>query len=228
MTEGTRRPLLSARSLRAALPSEAGEVAVLDGISFDLASGEIVDITGPSGSGKTTLLRALARLLPSATGELTLRGMPACEIPPQQWRTEVALMPQKPVIVVGCIRDNLLVPWRFKLRAHEAAPDDAALSEALAEVALDDLALERDSARLSVGQQARVAMVRVMLTRPAVLLLDEPDAALDHASAEAVHAMVARFAERGGAVTRVRHRGDDGLAGRRLSLAGGRLTEVLR
>ena len=66
----------------------------------------------------------------------------------------------------------------------------------------------------------------MLLARPQVLLLDEPDAALDDASAEAVRATVARFAADGGAVVRVRHRGDDGLASRRLLLADGGLIEV--
>ena len=228
MSDPTRTPTLSARSLTAALPGDSGDVVVLDDISLELAPGEIVDITGPSGSGKTTLLRALARLLPDARGELALNGRPADEMSAQEWRTHVALLPQKPAIVEGSIRDNLLVPWRFKVRAHAAAPDDSALAAALAEVGLSALSLDRDSARLSVGQQARVALLRVFLARPAVLLLDEPDAALDEASAEAVRSTVTRLATECGAVIRVRHRADDGLASRRLLLADGRLDEVPR
>ena len=224
----TQTPALSARALTASLPSDDGRALVLDDIALDVMPSEIVDIIGPSGSGKTTMLRALARLLPDQAGDLRLLGQQAREMTPQQWRCKVALLPQKPAIVAGSVRDNLLMPWRLKARADETPPDDAALGSALAEVALTDIDPDRDAARLSVGQQARVALLRVLLTSPDVLLLDEPDAALDDASADAVRAMIVLFAEKGGAVVRVRHRGDDGLAHRRFRLAAGVLGEVAR
>ena len=108
------------------------------------------------------------------------------------------------------MRDNLLLPWTLKVRHGQPAPDDAALRAALDRVGLPDVALDRDAARLSVGQQARVALVRVLLTHPRVLLLDEPDAALDEALVRRGHAHSTReFAEDGGAVVRVRHHRTD-------------------
>ena len=69
--------LLDARDLTVELPSDDGARRVLDGVSLALATGDIVDVTGPSGSGKTTLLRAIARLLPDATGSLSLDAVSA-------------------------------------------------------------------------------------------------------------------------------------------------------
>ena len=216
--------LLEARDLVAVIPGDAGEVRVLDGVYFSLAAGEITDIVGPSGSGKTTLLRALARLLPGVRGELLLDGVPADRIAAPTWRSQVALLPQKPAIVVGDVRANLLLPWTLKVRHGLTPPDTEHLDDALLGVALADIALDRDAARLSVGQQARVALLRVLLTHPRVLLLDEPDAALDDASSEAVATLTRLFAEGGGAVARVRHHRADGLAGCRLCLEAGNLT----
>ncbi len=105
-----------------------------------------------------------------------------------------------------------------------SAPDDSILRAMLDRVVLD-AALDRDAARLSVGQQARVALVRTLLTHPRVLLLDEPDAALDELSAAAVSDLTREFAEKGGAVVRVRHHRSDDIAHRRLRLAGGTLSE---
>ena len=167
----------------------------------------------------------LARLLPGATGELFLDDVSSQRVAAPLWRSQVALLPQKPAIVPGDVRANLLLPWTLKVRHGQALPDTAHLDDALVGVALADIALDRDAARLSVGQQARVALLRVLLTRPRVLLLDEPDAALDDASSEAVATLTRGFAQAGGAVARVRHHRTDGLASRRLHLEAGHLTE---
>ena len=150
---------------------------------------------------------------------------PAETIPGPEWRAAVALLPQKPAIVEGTVRDNLLRPWSLKVRHGHAVPDDTALRAALDRVVLD-AALDRDAARLSVGQQARVALVRTLLTHPRVLLLDEPDAALDELSASAVSELTREFADKGGAVVRVRHHRSDDIADRRLRLAGGTLSSA--
>lgn len=214
--------LLQARDLTAVLPGDAGDVRVLDNVALDVAVGEIVDVVGPSGSGKSTLLRALALLLPGATGILQLDGSPAETFTPARWRCAVALLPQKPVLVDGTVRDNLVLPYRLGVRRQQPAPDDAMLAEGLDRLGVD-AALDRDASRLSVGQVARIAFLRTLFGEPRVLLLDEPDAALDDTSADAVAAMTAEFASGSGAVVRVRHHRSDGIAGRRLRLARGRL-----
>ncbi|MBA4370817.1 MAG: ABC transporter ATP-binding protein [Coriobacteriaceae bacterium] len=217
--------LFDARGITVTLPGDAGPCRVLDGVDLGLAVREIVDVVGPSGSGKTTLLRALARLLPGATGTLTLAGEPAESVEPHVWRTRVTLLPQRAAIVGGTVRDNLLLPWRLMVRAPGDTPADSVLRPALDNVGLD-VDLDRDASRLSVGQAARVALLRVLLARPRVLLLDEPDASLDPASAEQVRGMTRAFAEDGGGVVRVRHQPSDDLASRRFRLEGGRLAEV--
>lgn len=219
-------PRLLARDLSASLPGEAGYVSVFRGVSLAVHAGEIVDVAGPSGSGKTTLVRALARLLPGATGALSLDGEPAEAMEPQRWRSLVALLPQKPAIMPGDLETNLTLPWLLKIERGVPAPRHAELDAALAEVGLEGLALDRDAVRLSVGQQARIALLRVLLTRPKILLLDEPDAALDCESADALAAALVRVASTGTGILRVRHRESDGLAARRLILADGALAEV--
>lgn len=229
-------PLLEARDLTAILEVDGAVVRVLDGVSLALAPGEVVDVVGPSGSGKSTLLRALARLMPGASSDVRLRGRSAAELSPQHWRGRVSLLPQKAAIVPGTVRDNLLLPWRFKVREDSERPGDGDLRHALEVLGLGEVALDREAEKLSVGQQARLAFARLWLASPDVLLLDEADAALDDESAADMRAAVAHFATEGGrlsagepgAVVRVRHRADDGLAARRLRLENGRLTEVAR
>ncbi|MDI6900834.1 MAG: ATP-binding cassette domain-containing protein [Anaerosomatales bacterium] len=220
--------LLEARGLTADRPGDEGPVRVLDSVDLALESGTLTELVGPSGAGKTTLLLALARLLPDARGSLALDGVPAEEIDIPAWRMRVALLPQRPTMFAGTVAENLRVPWRLGVRSAESPPDDTALREALDRAGLSGVALERGATRLSVGQAARVALLRVLLTRPRVLLLDEPDASLDDASAEQVRRFTAEFVSGGGAAVRVSHARSDDAADRRVRLTGGRLEEVGR
>lgn len=218
--------LLSAEGLTFTSHADPGPHVVLERVSLGLEAGEIVDVRGPSGSGKTTLLRALARLLPDAVGTLTLAGRPAAEYAPAEWRSRVTLLPQTAAMRPGTVRENLLLPWDLKVRSAGHPPPDGALEQALHDVGLAEIALGRDASRLSVGQAARVALLRAVLTRPDVLLLDEPDANLDDESSAQVSTMTGRFAAEGGAILRVRHQRGDVAAARTLRLMGGHLTEV--
>lgn len=217
--------MLAAIELSYTMRDEGESHVVLGGIDFEVAPGEIVDIVGPSGCGKTTMLRALARLLPGAHGTLSLAGTPASEIPPSEWRTRVTLLPQIAAMVPGSVAQNLRYPWTLKSRKDERVPSDEELRYALDGVGLHMIDLDRDSAKLSVGQAARVALLRVTLTKPHILLLDEPDASLDDDTAAQVTAMTSEFAHNGGGVVRVRHLRSDDLANRRYRLAEGRLEE---
>ncbi|KAF0208200.1 MAG: ATP-binding cassette domain-containing protein [Actinomycetota bacterium] len=220
-------PLLSATGIVATRRADGHDIRVLNGVDIALRAGDIVELRGPSGAGKTTLLLALARLLPGAGGILALEGEPATAIAPEVWRTRVALLPQRTVLSEGAVAYNLRLPFSLKVREGVAAPEECDLREALDDVGLDDISLRRDARQLSVGQVARVALLRVLLARPRVLLLDEPDASLDDASAAAVAGMTARFAAEGGAVLRVSHLRTDAAATANYRLAAGRLTEVI-
>lgn len=224
MDENNAPALLEARDLTVELAADARIVRVLDGVSLTLRPGDFVDVTGPSGAGKTTLLRALAHLLPNRSGGLWLKGKPSEEFDPAEWRMAVAMLPQRPALLPGLVLQNLTAPWRLKVRHGATPPDSDTLRREMDRLALSDVALDRDVTRLSVGQQARVALLRLLLTQPVVLLLDEPDAALDPHSASAVSEALRAFAAGGGAILRVRHRESDGSAHTRLKLAGGALT----
>ena len=202
-----------------AQPQAGGERTVFENLSFAVERGEIVDLVGPSGSGKSSLLTACARLNPHAHGTFALEGKGSGEFTPQQWRRDVAYLPQKPILTGKNVAEAIRLPWTLAIRgkggkAEQLLPDER-IRTTLDAMGCEDIDLERAPHDLSGGQTARVALARTLLTDPKVLLADEVDAGLDMADA----------ATRGMAIIRIRHRPPDGRATRTLTLDKGRLTE---
>jgi putative ABC transport system ATP-binding protein len=175
------QPLLAVHGLRTNL---------LKPVSFNLSAGECIVVQGPSGGGKTLLLRALADLDPNE-GEVYLEGRDRVTMSGPAWRRQVGYLPAEP----GW--------WTETVGAH-FADWPAALSVARQVGFVGDPA-DWPVARLSTGERLRLALVRALIVGPKVLLLDEPTAALDPASVEAVEALVATRRKQGLAVVWVTH-----------------------
>lgn len=201
---------------------------IFQGLSLTLYAGQIVDLVGPSGSGKSTLMECMAQLNADADARMTLDGRSADGFTPEQWRTQVAYVPQRPVLMGETVAEAIRYPFTLKVRRDSSVviPDDGTLRRALDEIGLRDVELDRSPQDLSVGQQARVCLLRTLLTGPKVLLADEVDAGLDPDNAMRAAHLLAKAAEQGVAVCRVRHRDPDGMAARIIELADGVLTEV--
>ncbi len=166
-------------------------VQALAPLSFDIRPGERVALAGPSGSGKTTLLYLLAGLVQPDEGQILVDGRSLSGLPPGRQLSELVglihqqydLVPQLPVVhnVLagrlghwGLLRSMVSLLW----------PRDRHLAEeALAQLGISDKVNERTS-HLSGGEQQRVAIARVMVQSPRLLLADEPVASLDPARAE--------------------------------------------
>jgi putative ABC transport system ATP-binding protein len=138
-------------------------------------------VVGPSGSGKSTLLRLLNRLADPDSGRVAYEGTDVRERDPLALRREVSLVPQLPALVDGTVHDN--VAYGPRLAGHSF---DARSCLELA--GLDPDFEDRDSSKLSVGEQQRVMLARALALDPRVLLLDEPTSALDQAARDAVEA----------------------------------------
>ncbi len=160
--------------------------AALSDVSFTIEPGQLVVLMGASGSGKSTLVAALAGTLPQGgdTGDL------AVTIPgPGRAPVRVGLVQQEPEgnIVMERVGDDLAFP--LENAAHPAAAIWAEVASALDAVGLA-VPLERDTGRLSGGQQQLLAVAAASVAGPHLLLLDEPTANLDAAAAAEVLAAV--------------------------------------
>jgi ABC-type lipoprotein export system ATPase subunit len=175
-----------------------GSTPVLDRLGLELRAGRLHVITGPSGSGKTTLLHLLAGLeLPDA-GEITVAGTALGPLDragrAALRRARIAYVAQQAGLVphLSALEN---VELALALRGHEGGRPEA--FAALESVGLGERATQR-VARLSQGERARVAIARAIVSKPALLLADEPTSRLDGANAISVAILLSRLARENG------------------------------
>eukprot|EP00808_Paulinella_micropora_P008888 g77609.t1 len=182
--------LLSVSNLCQSLPD--GQLILRD-VSFEARPGDKVFITGPSGAGKTTLLRALASLDPLQVGVVSSPALDLWLSPLRdrrdllRWRTEVTYVLQARVTRQGTPRSLFKLAKTFKAQRSR---HHLVLDEVGSVIGVTSELLDQSWNTLSGGQAQRALLAVVLALRPAVLLLDEPTAALDHANADNVEALL--------------------------------------
>ena len=175
-------PILEVRDL--AVLRGAREVVRVRALAVE--EGGTLAVLGPNGAGKTTLLLALAALLPFA-GELRFRGAPVSDA--LAYRRRIAVVFQRPLLLDRSVREN--AELGLALRGVPPRERRARAAEALARLGIAHLA-ERPAHRLSGGEAQRVSIARAIAVEPEILFLDEPFAALDAPTREALIADLAR------------------------------------
>lgn len=178
---------------------------VLRGVDLAVRSGELLALVGPNGAGKSTLLAALCGDVPLAGGQVRLDGVPLERWHPVELARRRAMLPQRTAVAFPFHAVEVVAmgraPWAGR---PQRADDEAAVADAMRLTGIEELA-DRPFPALSGGEQARVALARVLAQRTAILLLDEPTAALDLHHQEMVLGIAQRRARAGDAVVAVLH-----------------------
>ncbi|MDD1701218.1 MAG: ABC transporter ATP-binding protein [Methanoregula sp.] len=172
------------------LSRRAGGKTILESIDLEIHRGEIFTFIGPSGSGKTTVLRLIDLLDMPTTGTIMFDGIDTAasnEGVRLSIRRRMAMVFQKPAVLNTTVAAN--VAFGLKFRGVERSDTYSRVHEALDIVGLPHLA-GRKAVTLSGGEMQRVAIARALVTRPEVLLLDEPTANLDPVNTELIEKLI--------------------------------------
>ncbi len=169
---------------------------VLKGVSLDIPAGQKIALVGASGGGKSTLVQVLLGLYPAETGEIYFDGVSVKKIGLSCIRDHVETVLQHPVLFNGTVRSNLMMGRDFDDNELWQALEVAQLSEFIKEQEKDlDTMVGRQGIRLSGGQRQRLAVARMVLSDPKVVILDEATSALDTETEQALHQALQTFLE---------------------------------
>lgn len=169
------------------------QVPVLSKVSFDVQAGDYVGVIGPNGGGKTTLLKLILGL-EKACGEIKLFGTPVAEF--TDWH-KIGYLAQKSPVAESrfpiSVQEVVLMGLCFDNAHKEATPENLrAVHRALRQTRTRNLA-KRIFSELSIGQQQRVLLARALVSKPQLLILDEPSTALDAGSREMFFALLGQL-----------------------------------
>jgi len=185
---------LTADGIRVVFPAASTASAAtvaLDGLTLEVAPGEVVALIGPNGSGKSTFLRVVAGLLAPTAGDVAIDGMPVTAPDPR-----VGLVFQEPRLLPWrSVASN--VAWPLELAGWPVHRVRARVADLLGAVGLEDAAGLRP-VQLSGGMRQRASIARALALSPEVLLLDEPFSALDALTRERFNLELLRLQERTG------------------------------
>ena len=157
------------------------ERSALKGVSFEIRAGQKVVLIGPTGSGKSTIANLLLRFIEAERGEITIDGVPLHSLPADEWRRQIAWVPQHPYLF------NETVTANIRMARAEASMDEVIQAAQLAhadEFICDlpqgyETVIGERGARLSGGQAQRIALARAFLKAAPLLIMDEATSSLD-------------------------------------------------
>jgi putative ABC transport system ATP-binding protein len=207
--------VLTACNISKVYGSGRTQVTAVRNISLSIAAGEAVALMGPSGSGKSTLLSVLGLITRPNEGSVLIQGAEAGEDERRRARLRnkfFGYVHQDLAIIENeTVERNVMIPLEYANPRPSRQERRSRIQTALDRVDMG-WALKKNASQLSTGERQRVAIARALVNDPAVILADEPTAALDGATAKTVMTLILSAKERGASVLVATH--DDRVAKR--------------
>ncbi|MCP4077629.1 MAG: ABC transporter ATP-binding protein [Gammaproteobacteria bacterium] len=167
---------------------------ILNGVSLTIQPGQKIALVGASGGGKSTMIQVLLGLYPASTGQIYFNDVPITEIGLSTVRENIATVLQQPALFNDTIRNNLTMGREIEEQKLWQALEIAQLKTTILEQKNKlDTIVGRNGIRLSGGQRQRLAIARMILTNPKVVILDEATSALDTTTEEKLHKALETF-----------------------------------
>jgi ATP-binding cassette subfamily B protein len=185
-------PLLECQDLVVEYNTVHGKRRILDGVTLAIRQGQTIGIAGRSGSGKSTWLRAVLRLLHPTSGEVLVGGVPIGVLSREDIGKSIGYVSQVPFVFSGTVRENIGYGCgAVSLEQIQEAARQAHIHEEIMQMPQGyDSMLNERGGNLSGGQRQRLALARMFLKNPPVLILDEGTSALDNISERRVRAAI--------------------------------------
>ena len=174
---------------------------ILENISVKIEPGDYISIVGPSGSGKSTFLKLCSHLINPTNGEITYRDKKFIDYNPTELRKTITYCFQTPYLFGITVMDNIKFPFTIRKLAFDKNRVDELFS--LFHITTDFLS--KDVANLSGGEKQRIALIRSLLFKPEILLLDEITSALDEDNTKIVETVIESLNKEGVTVLFVTH-----------------------
>jgi putative ABC transport system ATP-binding protein len=165
---------------------------IIQNISFELPAGGLVSLMGPSGAGKSSILRLIVRFVEFQSGSVLYQGQDICRMDVINLRHNIGYLLQDAFLLEGTVRDNLV----YGPRLRGLSVDDEKMIELLDHVHLTPSILDEMVNHLSGGEKQRVAIVRMLMNSPKILLLDEITSALGLTSTLMVEELIQDLREK--------------------------------
>lgn len=149
--------------------------SILDDVTISINTGDYISIVGPSGSGKSTILKLCCHLISPTKGEIMFRNKSINDYNPTDLRKNIAYCFQTPYLFGDTVMDNISFPYSIR----NTKVDFSRVEELFTVFNIDKNYLNKDIKNLSGGEKQRIALIRTLLFKPEILLLDEITSALD-------------------------------------------------
>ncbi len=194
---------------------------IIKGINLTVEKGDCISIVGQSGSGKSTFLKMLSDLISPTGGSIYYNGKDYKEINPIELRRKISYCIQIPYLFGESVYENLAFPFEIR----NTSVDEDEILKSLELLKLDKSYLNKKVDALSGGEKQRIALIRNLLSKPDILLLDEVTSGLDKENTKIVQSLIKKINEEGMTILWITHDMDQSksIFNKRVHIDGGKI-----